>query len=424
MTTRNRQLKVLLSSVFIILLFFLPFNLFAEDLDSLFDAPSTSDELGLFEDENSLFSSDSLFAEEEPVLDNSGDLFNSLLGEDSEAIEITGSYSFNLKGGLTYDLITQDSPTYFLETPLSASFSLSARPSNDTRFFIKSNLSYPFDDGANISIKELFGDFTLADDYFFRVGKQTLNWGVGYFFSPANLLNITSIDPSDPTAELEGPLAVKINHPVGVDNLYAYVIVPDSTTLEPTDLIYAVKGEKIIGNMEFSLGGRYSFNEASAKPAIMATISAPVSSVINVFAEAVETYSNDEFNFSGTVGFSFLKNLEKISDVSLTLSAQYYYNQNSIIITPFGTTDSRHQLSGVISLSLPNNFSLSIASINVLSELSGVITPNVCYNVEDGLSICLGLNYSYGDFGSASPPGFNNSTIEPSIKITLGGGDF
>ncbi|MFA7108656.1 MAG: hypothetical protein WC162_05895, partial [Sphaerochaetaceae bacterium] len=59
-------------------------------------------------------------------------------------------------------------------------------------------------------------------------------------------------------------------------------------------------------------------------------------------------------------------------------------------------------------------------SLNVLSELSGVLTPNVCYNVDDELSLCLGLNYFYGDFGIP----FNNSKIVPSIKITLGGGDF
>ena len=426
MNSHNKTFKTLISALFIILLLFTPFTLFAENLDSLFDEEATSNELNLFEDEDSLYFTDDLYSEENEAStnENSKDLFNSLLGEDTQAIELSGSYSFSLEGGFTYDLIAQEDPTYFLNTPLNADFSLSARPTTDTRFFMKMNLSYPFDDSANLSIKELFGDFIVADDYFFRVGKQTLNWGVGYFFSPANLLNITSIDPSDPEAELEGPLAVKINHPVGVDNLYAYVIVPNSddlgtTVLVPTDLVYAFKGEKIIGKMEVSLGGRYSYNEASATPALMATISAPVSTVINVFAEAVESY-DDKYNFEGTVGFSFMKTFENITDTSLTLLAQYYYNQDGIITTPYGSTDKTHQIGGVISLSLPNGFSLSLSSLNVLSELSGVLTPNVCYSVDDGLSLCLGLDYYYGDFGNP----LINSRIEPSIKITLGGGDF
>ncbi|MFA7109866.1 MAG: hypothetical protein WC162_12050, partial [Sphaerochaetaceae bacterium] len=233
MNSHNKTFKTLISALFIILLLFTPFTLFAENLDSLFDEEATSNELNLFEDEDSLYFTDDLYSEENEAStnENSKDLFNSLLGEDTQAIELSGSYSFSLEGGFTYDLIAQEDPTYFLNTPLNADFSLSARPTTDTRFFMKMNLSYPFDDSANLSIKELFGDFIVADDYFFRVGKQTLNWGVGYFFSPANLLNITSIDPSDPEAELEGPLAVKINHPVGVDNLYAYVIVPNSDDL-------------------------------------------------------------------------------------------------------------------------------------------------------------------------------------------------
>jgi len=426
MNSHNKTFKTLISALFIILLLFTPFALFAENLDSLFDEDSSSNELSLFENEDSLYFTDDLYSEENEniVNDDSKDLFNSLLGEDTQAIEITGSYSFSLEGGFRYTFNQNDNLSYFLNAPLDATFSLSARPTTDTRFFMKSNISYPFDDSGSISIKELFGDFIVADDYFFRVGKQTLNWGVGYFFSPANLLNLTPIDPFNPEEELEGPLAVKINHPVGVDNLYAYVIVPNSDDLVPTDLVYAFKGEKVLGKMEVSLGGRYSYNETSATPALMATVSAPVSPLINVFAEAVESY-DDKFNFEGTIGFSFMKNLEKISDVSLTLSAQYYYNQDGVVPYYynglFRNFDKTHQLGGVISLSLPNNLSISLASINVLSELSGVLSPKVCYNVSDGISICMGLNYYYGElmtFGS------NSSIIEPSIKITLGGGDF
>ena len=59
------------------------------------------------------------------------------------------------------------------------------------------DVSYPFDDQGGtrefdevFHVSELFSDFQFRDTLFFRAGKQTINWGVGYFFSPADLLYI------------------------------------------------------------------------------------------------------------------------------------------------------------------------------------------------------------------------------------------
>ena len=73
-------------------------------------------------------------------------------------------------------------------------------------------------------MKELFSDFSIGDALFLRGGKHTIAWGVGYFFSPADVLNLTAIDPEDPDAEREGPVSLRANLPIDFHNLYLYAI--------------------------------------------------------------------------------------------------------------------------------------------------------------------------------------------------------
>ena len=108
---------------------------------------------------------------------------------------------------------------------LSGSLFLDARPSREFRAFAKIKgdvrlTESPLD--PNIALHELFADFTLADKAFFRLGKQTVNWGVGHFFSPADIINVGRIDPENPEAEREGPVALGLHLPSGRNNFYTY----------------------------------------------------------------------------------------------------------------------------------------------------------------------------------------------------------
>lgn len=416
----NLKTKVIILLTLILLI--TPY-IFSDDLDNLFDDPTIMEdsEDSLFDDNSeNLFFGDAFIIEEDNQSSDleSGSLFEDLLGSNSQAMEITGSYSFDFETGINYDLVNKDAPTSFLEVPLSADLILSARPTTETRFLMKSNIAYPFDTDTVFTIKELFADFIIKDN-FFRVGKQTLNWGVGYFYSPANLLN-SQIDIFNPEDDLEGPLAIKINRPIDNDNLYAYVIVPNKSEPVTEDLIYAIKAEKLLNNSEIAIGGLYSVSNET-NPSIMATISTSLPYSINIFAEAVETYQNDEFMFSSTIGFSSFKDFETINDTSMNILAQYYYNQGGKFSSPgVGTIDARHQLGGTISLSLPNNFSLSLVSLNNLSDFSGALTPSVGYSVSDELSIIASMSYYYGDIGDSFTL-LNNSYLKSSIKFSVGG---
>ena len=139
----------------------------------------------------------------------------------------------------------------------------------------------------NIQVKELFADFDWDSILFFRFGKSTIKWGVGYFWSPTDVLNLTAIDVEDPTADREGPISLKLHLPVDINNLYLYLITENAA--EPLDIAVASKFEFIIGDTEIGLGGYYRRNYS---PRLVGTVSTSVGSVA-IFGEAAASWGSD-----------------------------------------------------------------------------------------------------------------------------------
>ncbi len=410
---------------------------FSDDLDNLFDNDDIiEDENSLFMDED-LFSDDNLFGDED-LFESESSTSNSqlILSDDllSEEVSISGSYSFNFTTGLTYDFDDSTSLDYYSTSEVSTELILSARPTTDTRFYTKASISYPFIDTASsttsttteednfFSIDELFYDFLLDDNYFVRVGKQTLNMGVGYFYSPANLLNISTIDPLNADDDQEGPLAIKVNKPIGNDNLYGYITFPNAENYDPSEIGLAARVEKVINNGEYTLSGYYNYDQSTNPTKLALTSSTSLFTDIDVFTEVVESYDGSEFNFEGTVGIQVLKDIEDLVDTSVTFLAQYYYNQNgssnSITINDISIPyDTTHQLSGLLSISLPNDLSFSLLSVNNISESSSINAANFSYSMNDDISITLGSYYYYGI-------DYITKDIQPYISFTIGEGDF
>lgn len=101
------------------------------------------------------------------------------------------------------------SPYYAMGTTLR----LDARPTPTTRFFARIGAEVP--DGGSLvfdalEIEELFLDYTFADTVFFRVGKQSLTWGNGEIFNPANLATEVSDSTSIKASLPVGPLATTL----------------------------------------------------------------------------------------------------------------------------------------------------------------------------------------------------------------------
>jgi hypothetical protein len=357
------------------------------------------------------------------------------------------------------DNLTEPDTTPF-DTSLSAQVFLDARPDEAFRVLAKATTSYPFETDADrdfadvIQVDEVFADFQWGDNVFFRAGKQTLNWGVGYFYSPADLLSLAEIDPDDPEAELEGPVAVKANIPIDIHNIYLYAL-PEYAD-EPLDTGLAAKGEVVVGDMEITGGVIYQRDIA---PAGMMTLSTVVGD-FNVFAEGVvsygsnktfvreidgplglETYTtDDEFFFSGTAGTRYSYSPDE-REGSVLVTAQYLYNgegydnpailnDNQMAVGGFLAAgdlapgdlvnSGRHYSAAQISWRniLESDVTGSLFWLQNYSDMSARITPSLSTTLFDTVSLSLQVPLSFGEEGDEFSPTGNSLSFSLTASIS------
>ena len=449
-------------------------------------------ESGISTDEDSLFgdeiSEDDMFGED---VDSDGEFIQEISADgplksdllESVGVELGGRYHFageatwgwNSPSTFVKDDTSPDSGVAQIISELDtdvASFDLGAtvffdaRPDSNFRVFGKASLSYPFDDDGgdrqfddNFQIDELFSDFNWDDILFFRGGKHTINWGVGYFFSPADLLNLTEIDPADPEAEREGPLSLKAQLPLAAHNFYLYFV---ANRIETWDQIgIAGKAEFVVGPVELGIGALY---QTAVAPSAMLTLSVPVWD-IDFFGEAVLRYGSDRtfveesdtallgveavtyeesFFSHATAGFSFFYTFEA-DDSSVFAVGQYLYNgegyKNPQILLdyPVGVgallelgdltyidlrNSGRHYaaVSAVWRDIFGTDFTLSGFWMHNFSDMSGYVAPSLSLLLFDSLEFFLSVPYYYGQAGEDLSPLGENLSI--SLGASFGNGSF
>ena len=453
-------------------------------------AAQTDTESGIVTDEDALFGAtddsssedptpsldESLFGEDadtgEPFIDEvdlAVDITSALLT--TQGVELGGRYGFSVDSSWTWDpeTIYDDFSNPEEESSVvdvNATLFFDARPSEDFRVFGKTTVSYPFDDQGGVRefddvfhVDELFSDFTWKDRVYFRGGKHTINWGVGYFFSPADLLNITEINPEDPEAEREGPVSLKTHVPIDVHNLYLYLIANNIVAADEVGV--AAKMEFVIGSLETGIGGLY---QKDASPSGMLTVSFLIWD-IDFFGEAVLRYGSDRtfieetdenllgvkavtyddtIFFNATAGFSFIYTFDEM-DSSISAFGQYLYNgegyENTAILTDNQAGVFALKENGDISFSDLLSPGLHYAAANVswnsifesdislqgfwmhnFSDMSGSVSPSVSVELFDSIGLRAGIRYQYGEKGDEFSPFDDRLTAQ--LRLTLGGGNF
>ena len=173
----------------------------------------------------------------------------------------------------------------------SGSLFLDAVPSREFRAFAKIKgdvrlTESPLD--PNIALHELFADFTLADKAFFRLGKQTVNWGVGYSLQPGRHHQRRAHRPREPGGGARRPRCAGAPSPVGPDNFYTYAIVDGIAG--DYRLALAPKVEFVFGRSEVGAGFYY---RADRVPRAMATLSTSFGR-LSLFGEAVLSKGSDK----------------------------------------------------------------------------------------------------------------------------------
>ncbi|WP_460054807.1 hypothetical protein [Spirochaeta dissipatitropha] len=360
---------------------------------------------------------------------------------------------------------------------LSSDIYLDARPHSDLRIFAKARSSYPFTEA--IQIRELFSDVHYDNSIFFRVGKQNIQWGSGYFWSPADILSLVPIDPDKPEAEREGPLSVKATIPIREHSIDLYFIGNDAMQ-GISDTGIAGRAVLYLAPVELTLGSAYQ----REKPLrIISALNIPIGDVLGfsegrisfgrehkryVPAEDGLSFSlepDDNLYFSGTAGFRWTPQKRNFA-----LIAQYLYQAegysedgmlssylNSMAAATAATADASEssaehmdllqQAPAILRLFGRHHSMLSVSHSKIFTEklygslqwqaawsdLSGLVSVNLGWQWFQGFSIGGGLHYSYGDAGTefggyyqAGGSTFRNpfGKTAASLELRIGGGRF
>ena len=446
-------------------------NIFAQDEGSI-------DEDALFSfDEDALFG-DELGGIEYVEESKTGSAISTFLI--SEKVRIGGSFTGSLSPAWMWKNL--DSPSFDLFNPdgslvvdVGLKLFFDARPDEDTRFYGAVKTAWPFPE--NTSLFELFADRTWNDQLFFRFGKHTVKWGVGYFWSPADVINISQIDVHDPTAQREGPISLRLHVPIlkTQQNFWAYALLDKNAsaeTLSLKDVALALKYEFLLDTYEIGIGTFYQYEKA---PKAMVTVTGSLWR-FNLFGEAVLSWGSDKIwvdsvtpmttsqddkglYASFTIGFTYLDTPD-----NFTFVFQYFYNGEgyslgkrerivsndadvALLLATLGSATETQQeaLSGLLYQSgmhyvgmylnksklFNENLSVGLLSITNLTDLSGILQPTISYTFFDGFTASLtpafawstDLLWGMGDYSeyvllSGGP------LVTIGFKVVLGSGHF
>ncbi|MGI5068970.1 hypothetical protein [Treponema denticola] len=478
-------------AIFIFVLF-IPFFVFAQE--------NSSDlENDLFGgDEDTLISAEEARSDSKSNLKFKADLEKASLSLESKKLRIGGSLSSSM--GINYAWVDpyskkddylksfKDGKGSF-NTTLNGSLFFDARPNDDLKLYGKFLFGFPFEKSlsgaltvpknsfgplppndiilpigvngaANIKIQELYTDFSAKDIAFFRFGKHAVKWGTGYFYSPADVINISRIDPQDPTADREGGISLRthIIIPKTQHNIWLYMLPPgQGEDFDPKYTAGAAKGEFVVGNWELGFGGWYKYEKA---PRLITTVSGSIAGKVAVFGEGVFAWGSDytyykadmssytEKNkpfFQATLGGSYSN-----ADTNTTIALQYFYNgfgySNTDVSTsilekaedPVSLSDAsfRKKLQNVlamgnrgqhyIALNISQNklgtdkLSLNLFQQFAISELEGFSKLTLNWKIYKFASMSTGPSFSY----PLSPSSKTKGQIGYSLSFRLGGGTF
>jgi hypothetical protein len=331
----------------------------------------------------------------------------------------------------------------------------------------------------DFTVWSLYSKFTWNDALFFSFGKLPIKWGTGYFFSPADdIFARSEVDLADPTAEREGPMALKVHYPIPrtMHNLYAFAVLPAASgaaalaSLKPEDIAVAAKAEVLLGNTELALAGYYQRNQ---RPEAILTGSTGTGD-LNFFAEGTVAfpspvseaylepgavtwdiiYSSDytvvdrsaETLFSATAGAVYTK-----ADWNFRVVGQYLYNgrgYDSLTLgdlleagfdraasqppgePEFGLASLAASLGGLGKIGRhygvvylgwtslwDSDWDFSVLAIENFSDLSGYVKPTLSFSCLGYITLSGSVSLSWGGEGTefADPAGFAAAIREGSI---------
>lgn len=335
-----------------------------------------------------------------------------------------------------------------LKPNIDFDFFFDARPSDTTRLYGKFLINYPFvhtypsllvlsDPNAepiivseipvpSFSVFELFSDFAYDDTIYFRFGKHTVKWGVGYFFSPADIINLGSIDPENPEVQVEGPISFRLHYPLeGTQTNFWFYALPDTESFLARDTALAGKFEFLLGTSELGVGCWYKYNRP---PHLMATFTGSLAQKISLFGEAVFAWGNEK-DWLDEKSFSEMKLV-----LDTTIGGSYYWEKSKIQIASqylFGIDFSNlneneyygsHKAAISLSRSEFISKKMSLSSFGIIDFVKGTGTGNLNLGLQlfDDMSLSTGPSFSIVENELSE----KMQVLSCSVSVRLGGGRF
>lgn len=293
-----------------------------------------------------------------PVFLLSGSAGAGLLGSYSPSLSQPLSIAGGVKlSGLGFDFLPTRDSHFALSISMlagpegveaaSAKAAADLRAEDLVRLYIGGSASYDPNaylsatkyEALTLKLDELFLDTDIDKKVFFRLGKQRISWGVGYWYKPSDVLSLAAIDPDNPSAVREGPFAFKIDVPQKLNHAMLYLVPPASN--DPGAFSAAGRYDFVVGGWELSLAG-FGRTDMAARPRLMFCATGAVGS-FDVYGEQVALYGSDrtyvrnktgggyetyrredEFFFQSTVGIKYSKS--NSNGLSCSLHVQGYYN--------------------------------------------------------------------------------------------------
>jgi hypothetical protein len=119
-------------------------------------------------------------------------------------------------------------------------------------YFTKVDLMAVEKINAVFTINEVFVDVNISKIIYFRFGKQVLRWGVGYLWTPNDLVNVERKNILDSSQVREGAYGLKVHVPFGTRaNIYSFIDFTKARNL--SDISMANKVEVLFKNTEMAL---------------------------------------------------------------------------------------------------------------------------------------------------------------------------
>ncbi len=300
---------------------------------------------------------------------------------------------------------------------------------------------------TTLNIQELFMDANINNQVYFRAGKQVLQWGVGNFWSPSDLINVQKQSfyaISGYSQYIEGSYGLKTHIPFGTSaNLYGFINMNGAT--RPEDMAFAAKAEFLVNPVEFAFAiwakdkfhpiyafdlttrlfnavdfrGEASFADYDMTPRISNAVSTVnyivYGQTINITGTNAVPYSvSNQFVTKASVGFTRTFDWDIPDRISLTLELYYKsdgytenlfkndYDRQFLSFTPgyYNTSDFyAYNWALITSFNefIDQNVTLSLNMIGNFIDYSFILGPTVSWSPVYDFTISLSAFGYIGD---------------------------